>query len=287
MIAETQTALSAVPQADVLAALKAASAKTGSDFNYLLTTAMRESGLDSHAKSTSSSASGLFQFIEQTWLGLVKHYGERHGLKDFAAAIRDSGNGRYEVASKEAKSAILALRQDAQISSLMAGEAAHESKRALECKLGRAVCSGELYAAHFLGEGGARRLIELNASSPNARADVAFPQAANVNRGAFFDTDGRPKTVAEVYAWAVNRPNSPQTQPRSASIGAASLPSDLVPKPAHPAAPMLASSTPSQSSPTWIRKEWLPNPTSYLKLSPAILDVLAALAPVELTRARA
>ncbi len=201
MIAEAQTVSSATGHPDVLAALKTASAKTGSDFDYLLSTAMRESRLDSHAKSTSSSATGLFQFIEQTWLGLIKRYGERYGLQDYAGAIRENGSGHYEVGSKETKSAILALRQDPQLSALMAGEAAKQTKQALECKLGREVCSGELYAAHFLGEGSARHLIELNASDPNARADLAFPQAANANRAAFYHPDGQPKTVAEVYSW--------------------------------------------------------------------------------------
>src|SRR5262249_16119131 len=154
---------------EVLVALKSASTKTGSDFDYLLSTAMRESGLDSQAKSKTSSASGLFQFIEQTWFGLIKRYGDGHGLADLPSAIRDTGRAHYEVTSGDTKSAILALRQDPKVSALIAAEPAKETRRSLECKLGRSVCSGELYAAHFLGEGGARQLIELNVSNPDAR----------------------------------------------------------------------------------------------------------------------
>src|SRR5262245_36270112 len=168
--------LSAIPAANpttVLAAIKSASRKTGSDFDYLLSIAQRESNLDNTAKSRSSSATGLFQFIDQTWLSLVKRYGKDHGLGDYADAISRTESGRLVVGSPEMKSAILALRQDPEISALMAGEAAAATKQSLECALGRAVCAGELYAAHFLGEGAARRLIALNEQCAGDRADVA------------------------------------------------------------------------------------------------------------------
>ena len=74
MISQIQSAAATV-HTDVLAALRTAAHKTGLDFDYLLSTAMRESKLDAQAKSKSSSASGLFQFIDQTWLGLVKKFG--------------------------------------------------------------------------------------------------------------------------------------------------------------------------------------------------------------------
>src|SRR5260370_511366 len=82
-------------------------------------TAMRESKLDAQAKSRNSSASGLFQFIDQTWLGLVKQYGERYGLGSYAGAIQKNGNGQYVVTSDDTKRAILALRQDPELSAVM------------------------------------------------------------------------------------------------------------------------------------------------------------------------
>ena len=51
----------------IVAALTSASRSTGADFDYLLSTAMRESSLKPQAKSKTSSASGLFQFIPGTW----------------------------------------------------------------------------------------------------------------------------------------------------------------------------------------------------------------------------
>ena len=212
----------------VVAALRAASAKTGLDFSFFLNTAMRESSLNTQAKSKASSASGLFQFIDQTWLGLIKQFGERYGLGSYAGAIQQTGNGHYTVASAETKSAILALRQDAEVSALMAGESAKQTKQSLECALGRQVCGGELYAAHFLGPSGARHLIQLNETDPSARADLAFPQAAKANKAAFYQADGTPKTVGELYAWVVNGPapaipggKGPAPQPPAIAMTAA------------------------------------------------------------------
>ena len=209
MSINAQIAAAASGPSFVLAAIREASAKTGSDFDYLLRTAMRESGLKPDARSTASSATGLFQFIEQTWLGLVRKYGAKHGLGSYAAAIAQGANGRFTVNSAEARAAILALRKDAGLSALMAGEAANETRERLECSLGREVSCGELYAAHFLGQGGACRLIEAYESDPAQRADALFPQAAAANRSVFYQRDGRPKSVGELYAWASDLPGAP------------------------------------------------------------------------------
>jgi hypothetical protein len=219
MLPNTQS-VAATGRTDVLAALRTASRKTGLDFDYLLNTAMRESGLNVQAKSKTSSAAGLFQFVEQTWLGLVKHHGADYGLGKFASAIQEGSDGRYSVASADTKSAILALRQDPEMAAVMAGENAKQTKQSLECALGREVCGGELYAAHFLGPNAARRLIELNDSDPNSRADRAFPQAAKANKSAFYNSDGTPKSVREVYAWAVGQQDTlaPAATPASTPL---------------------------------------------------------------------
>jgi hypothetical protein len=241
MIADTKN-VTAAGNSDVLAALRVASRQTGLDFDYLLHTAMRESSLDTQAKSKTSSAAGLFQFIEQTWLGLVKRYGERHGLGSYAGAIQETGNGRYRVDSSETKAAILALRQNPVVSAMMAGESAKETKQSLECALGREVCGGELYAAHFLGPSAARHLIELNERDPEMRADLALPQAAKANRAAFYHADGTAKTVGELYAWAVDStgPHNPPVAPKDApaqmigAIRGARLAIDVAAEPAEP-----------------------------------------------------
>jgi hypothetical protein len=190
----------------ILAALHQASAATGSDFNYLLDTAMRESGLKSVAKSTASSASGLFQFVEQTWLGLIKEHGAQFGLGSYANAISKGSDGHLSVDNSADRSAILALRNDPRVAALMEGEYANASRSRLESTLGRNVCSGELYAAHFLGPEAACRLIKLSESEPQHSAPACFPQAANANRSVFYHADGSPKSVREVYEWALKEP---------------------------------------------------------------------------------
>ena len=224
MITETRTAGAISGPPDILAALHQASAKTGSDFNYLLGTAMRESSLKTQAQSTTSSATGLFQFIDQTWLGLVKRFGSSNGLGSYADAIHQSDDGHYSVASAETKSAILALRKDPTVAALIAGEAASETKMGMEDTLGRQVSCGELYAAHFLGQGSACRLIAMNASNPGQRADLAFPAAAKSNRSVFYNADGTAKTVGAIYDWAIRLPNgADNTRSEPAAVQASPL----------------------------------------------------------------
>ncbi len=198
-------AASGAERTSVVAALKNAAAATGSDFHYLLGTAMRESSLKPTAQSATSSAAGLFQFIDQTWLGLVKDYGGQHGLGNYAAQISKDGDGRYH-ADPAARQAILALRKDAGVSALMAGEYARSTQGAMQANLGRGVCGGELYAAHFLGPDAACKLIRLSENSPGASAAAQFPQAASANKSVFFHADGQAKSVREVYDWALRQP---------------------------------------------------------------------------------
>ena len=190
----------------VVAALKNAAAATGSDFHYLLGTAMRESSLKANAQSSTSSAAGLFQFIDQTWLGLVKTHGAKYGLGSLAGAINTSPDGRYHAASDADRQTILALKKDPQVSALMAGEYARSTQGAMEANLGRQVCGGELYAAHFLGPDAACKLIRTSQNTPAASAAQIFPQAAGANRNVFFHADGTAKSAREVYDWAMQQP---------------------------------------------------------------------------------
>jgi hypothetical protein len=206
MQAEAASVLGA-ERSSVVTALRNAAAATGSDFHYLLGTAMRESSLKPNAQSSSSSAAGLFQFIDQTWLGLVKEHGGQYGLGNYAAAITKDGDGRYH-ADPAQKQAILALRKDPDVSALMAGEYAKSTQGQMRASLGRDVCGGELYAAHFLGPDAACKLIRMAGNDPYANAAAQFPQAAAANKTVFFHADGAAKSVREVYDWALAQPGS-------------------------------------------------------------------------------
>ena len=76
----------------VYQAIHAASSSTGVDFKYLFNQARVESSLNPQAKASTSSATGLYQFIEQSWLGVVAKHGDAHGLGWAASAITRGGD---------------------------------------------------------------------------------------------------------------------------------------------------------------------------------------------------
>lgn len=184
----------------VTAAIRLASANTGVQFGYLLNQARLESGLNPNARARTSSATGLFQFIDQTWLGMVRQHGAEHGLGWAAAQVRQGPNGRYYVADPETRRQILDLRRQPEASSAMAAEYAADNGRYLEHRLGRQMEPVDLYLAHFLGAGGAARFLRAHDANPDAAAAPLLPQAARANRPIFFNRDGSMRSFAEIRA---------------------------------------------------------------------------------------
>ncbi|AVO44587.1 lytic transglycosylase domain-containing protein [Phreatobacter cathodiphilus] len=182
----------------VVSAIQAAAQKTGAGFDYLLRTARRESSLQPTAQASTSSARGLYQFIDSTWLTMVRDEGRNLGLGSYAEKIGRDASGRPTVADPATRQEILALRDDPSVAALMAGAFTNRNAADLRAATGRDPTEGELYMAHFLGSGGAARLINSNQTNPQASAALLFPDAAGANRRIFFD-QGRPRTVAEVY----------------------------------------------------------------------------------------
>ena len=203
-------------------AFKTAARSTGTGFDFLLKTAIRESSLDETAKAPTSSAVGMFQFIESTWLQMVKEEGSKYGLSDAAAAITRTGNGGYRVADPQARREILDLRKDPKVSAVMAGAYASRNAESLKDRLGRDASSGELYIAHFLGPSGGARLISLAESDPNASAAATFPAQARANRSIFYGAGGQPRSASEVYDVLVR--SHDRTQPAAEPTMVASVP---------------------------------------------------------------
>lgn len=179
-------------------AIQRASASTGVDFSYLLNQAKIESGFNPLARARTSSASGLFQFIDQTWLSTVKQHGAEHGLGWAADAITQGSDGRYHVADSGMRRAILDLRYQPEAASAMAAEFAADNQAYLEEKLGRQVQSVDLYLAHFLGAGGATKFLAAHDADPSAPAAAILPAAARANRSIFYDRSGAPRSVSEI-----------------------------------------------------------------------------------------
>jgi hypothetical protein len=204
---------SASPQ--VAGAIRQAASSTGTSFDYLLATAQIESNFNPAAQATTSSAKGLYQFIDQTWLATLKGAGHSIGLGHLAGAITRADDGHYEVADPSTRKAIMDLRGDARVSAMMAGAYARSNAAQLADGIGRAPTEGELYIAHFLGADGAAKLISAAASRPGVRGADMFPAAASANRPIFFDRAGNARSVLGVYRELIGRYESAR-----ANIGA-------------------------------------------------------------------
>jgi hypothetical protein len=189
----------------IAGAINQAARSTGISFEYLLTTARIESNLNPAAQAQTSSAKGLYQFIEQTWLATVKRAGPAHGLGRYAEAIVRTADGHYEVPDAAARDAIMRLRSDPGVSAMMAGAFTRANSAQLAGAIGRPPTEGELYIAHFLGSDGAAQLIAAAARHPDVSAASLFPQAAAANRGIFYGAFGQPRSVGEVYAKLTGR----------------------------------------------------------------------------------
>src|SRR5262245_29246429 len=101
-------------------AIDTAGDKSDVDFDYLLQTAARESSLNPQAKASSSSATGLFQFLDSTWLRVMKQEGPRLGYQAYADAIQVDSDGDYFIADKALRAEVLKLREDPQVSADLA-----------------------------------------------------------------------------------------------------------------------------------------------------------------------
>ena len=208
----------------VAGAIKQAAASSGTSFQYLLTTAKMESDFNPTAGASTSSAHGLFQFIDQTWLATVKEAGAQLGYGNHADQISKSSDGTYSVSDPTARKSIMKLRDDPAVASDMAAALTQTNSFKLTGMIGRRPSDSELYMAHFMGVGGAAKLIANAEDNPQASAARLFPNAAAANRSIFYDrVTGRARSVSEVYSVLQHRyasaASSQATQSAMASVG--------------------------------------------------------------------
>jgi hypothetical protein len=207
----------------IAGSIKQAASTTGASFEYLLATAKMESDFNPKAGASTSSARGLFQFIDQTWLGTVKEAGSQLGYGKYADAITKNPSGSYSVSDPAARTAIMKLRDDPDAASSMAAVLTQSNSFKLTGKIGRRPTDAELYMAHFMGVGGAGKLISNAEDNPQASAAGMFPSAAAANRSIFYDRAGSARSVSQVYSVLATRyasaANSKDTRTAFAAVG--------------------------------------------------------------------
>ena len=175
---------------------------TATDPILLMAIADKESSFSTGVKAKTSSATGLYQFIEATWLKTVRDFGARHGLEKEAKAI-NWVDDELVVADPAEKARILELRRDPYVSALLAAEMLKRDRNRIGKRIGRELTDGETYLAHFLGPDDAERFLEKVVGEPKAGAVKLLPRPARANRSIFYARTGRKLkglSVAEVHS---------------------------------------------------------------------------------------
>lgn len=177
---------------NIVHSVRAAARRTGVDFAYLMEKAAAESSYDAHAQASTSSARGLYQFIDATWMDMVQAHGEKYGLGRFAHALDDGS------LDARGRAQLLAYRDDPCLSAAMAAEYTKENADRLEGELGRKAGTTDLYLAHFLGGGGAVKFLKAMQADAGTDAAALMPKAAAANPNVFYE-NGRARSVGEVF----------------------------------------------------------------------------------------
>ncbi len=172
-----------------------ASRLTQVDPVLLMAIADKESSFATEVQAQTSSATGLFQFIERTWLGVVRDFGPSYGLENEAKLVQ----GTLPPAER---ARILELRRDAYLSAVFAAEMLKRDSLRIQKRIGRPLTGGEVYLVHFLGPDGAERLIDRVANAPTLAAAELLPKPAEANKTIFYanapDGGAKKLSVAEV-----------------------------------------------------------------------------------------
>jgi hypothetical protein len=190
---------------NVLNGVRQASKATGVDFAYLMAQAAQESGFQANAAAPSSSAKGLYQFIDGTWLQMMRDHGAQYGQGALASQIQTGASGVAYVSDPALRQRILNLRNDPTLSAALGAEYARGNKEQIEATLGRPATATDLYMAHFLGGSGATQFLAAIQQNGNSPAADLLPKAAAANPSVFYDADGKARTVSEIYSDFQNR----------------------------------------------------------------------------------
>lgn len=188
----------------VVTALGHAVRSTGIDPLLLTALAWQESRFDPRARNSRSTARGLMQFTEGTWLQAVRDHGPQHGLRYESAVLStDPATGVITTRLPRTRDRILDLRDNPRYAAALAAERINRARMGLEAVLGRPAKPADLYMIHLLGPGGAQRFLTALDRTPGRPAtEVVSADSVAANPGVFTDrASGRALTLAQVHAW--------------------------------------------------------------------------------------
>ena len=169
--------------------------RTGVDFDFLIDVARVESNFDTSAQARTSSAHGLYQFTNQTWLATLHRHGAGQGYGWAANAIQRNAAGRYDVADPGQRATVLALRGDPAAAASMAAMLTADNRDMLTARTGATPEDVDLYLAHFLGAAGAVKFVNAWQDNPDQAAAPLLPEAAAANRSIFYSATGEPRSL--------------------------------------------------------------------------------------------
>lgn len=152
----------------------------------LMAVADKESSFITAVQAKTSSATGLYQFIERTWLGVVRDFGAKYGLAQEASLVTNDANDKPVILDQAERARVLDMRRDPYLSALMAGEMLKRDAARISQRIGRELTLGEVYLAHFLGPDDAGDFLDKVVNKPAAAAAVLLPGPARANRSIFF-----------------------------------------------------------------------------------------------------
>ncbi len=187
--------------------LQRAARETNTDFELLVAKAMLESDLGRQMKSPVSTARGVFQYVEMTWLSLMDRYGAKIGYPHYAEAIdihAESGQPFIKKSSAVTRSEILDLRFNPYAAALIKGyQIQDESPLMKTFKDSQKLSATDHYIAHMMGLSLAEEFYKLKNEESGVilahSSNPLFREAVALNRPFFYDTQGRAMTAPEAY----------------------------------------------------------------------------------------
>lgn len=190
----------AIPVNQAKSAIVKASMTTGAALPELLAIGEIESGFDFTAEAPTSSATGIFQFTEQSWYAALKKWGHEHGAGHLADKIRPGKISGFTPIDPNDKQMILDARKDPVLNAALGAELTQENRSNLQARIGRVPTGGEIYISHFLGLDDAARFIAMGKRYPHATAAPHFAEAAASNPWVFKNRDGSLRTFGQISA---------------------------------------------------------------------------------------